>query len=61
MKIEITLVIDTDDFFIDEKEPTEREWLFEEILKDTKSLSLFSNEIGDTIGTIIETKNIKEL
>jgi len=60
MKIEITLIIELDKNFINPNCKEEREWLFEEILIK-KGLLLHSNEIGDTIGNVIEVKNVKEV
>ena len=60
MKIEITLIIDLGKNFIDPNNIEERDWLFQDILVP-KDLLLHSNEIGDTIGNVIEVTKAEEI
>jgi len=59
MKVEMTLVVDLGESFINPDDQEERDWLFNGILK-IPHLHLHSNEIGDTVGEIIEIISCKE-
>lgn len=57
-KIKFEALLTIDDNFIDLKSKTERDWFFNNILKDP-NLILHSNEIGDEIGTVKIMRIIK--
>lgn len=60
MKLRIELEIDLGDNFINPNDKEERDWLFNDIL--TKSnLFLHDNEIGDTIGEVINIVKCEEV
>lgn len=59
MKIQMTLTIDLGDNFINEEDKEERDWLINEILRDEKKLSLWSDEIGDRLGKVIKVKGLR--
>lgn len=61
MKIQLTLTIEIEDYFINWKDKEERDWLFNELLKDEKELYIHSNVIGDELGKIIKLENVKEI
>ena len=58
MKIEMKIILDIGENFINHEDTEEREWLMEKVLKNYKQLHLHSNEIGDTVGDVIGVENI---
>ena len=55
MKVKVELIIDLEDY-INQNDPEELDWLFNNILYHPLDLSLHSNEIGDIIGEIVQVK-----
>ena len=60
MKIEVTILIELDDYVLNSESDKEQISYFEkEILNNYNTLFLYSNELGDSLGDIKSVKNIK--
>ncbi len=61
MKIKITIEIEVEDSFgLDDKEKSaDRMWFENEVLIGDGTLTLHSNEIGDTVGIIKKVSNVQ--
>ena len=56
-KIKLSIEVELDDnFTLDDDEKT---WLAYSVLSNDGTLSLYSTEIGDTLGVVTKVKNIK--
>lgn len=56
VKLTITIEVDEQMFGLEDKEGVD--WFFNEVLSDQGILSLHSNDIGDTIGDVINVEKV---
>ena len=61
MKIQLTLIVDLGDNWIDPDDAEERDWFFKDVVGEAKQLYIHSNEAGDELGEIIEIVEVKEI